>query len=908
MTMRVAPEVTVRAAKPRTRWSASTGGEVRAAQVVDVDGESWVVALAGTVLQAADPSGRRRWWLPTRPVSRLLAAGDLTGTGQPSILVRGTQRELAILDAHTGRTLWTWSSPEGTFVNDAGAVLLVPAGRGHRLFVAPIYGTSIEAFDLTGPDRIRHAWTLEGDWDAGFGPSLIAADMDGTGDPRIVLSSRRGDVDRTRLGRHTSAETVLGRRHGLLYQAVVDAAVGAVVREVAWAPNPRGHRCARPYGLLTAVPFARGERSGIVMASCQVEEYLAVTRQLPDGTLERAWSRFVEKDWPTDRQELRVHPDSVRDLRGDGRPELVSSLWDGRRWRTSVRELASGRDRAGDRLEHRVLWGCLAMEGGRSCLVVGESRQRSVGGPTTLELVDGDTLELIDRRRASEVVVGVDRPPLHVAFMAERRGVARLRTGETEAAVIRDRHGSLHAWWFDSATGAATVPIGGSRDMSVSAGTDWALVADMAGHVRGVGAPFGPGAGGAVMRTQGRVAAVVGACDAQGGVVGVELPGPRVRLVGAGPRHGRTGRARSGRQLAMRIGGDDRVLSLAFTRDVRGETRLHLHAPDGHVTNVALGAPLDRPVHWMADGSMVLTLRTGTHTLMTELREPDGRLRWRLDAGAYLHGPASAMLADGPLIVLDDHGLLHAVDGMAVAPMDGVPRPVVRWRRDWTAAYSQPILGPFLPDGGMAIVRANGIHGMELLDLRGRRRWRIEAPLWRYATGEAVVARRGDGWVLVAGRRDGRLDGIDLRDGRVAWSLPLMDALDDIALAAVDLDADGQHEVLVGLPDGRLLALDGLEDLPSPRWASQMDAGVAAIVPLPVRSQTSHRSVAAVIATADGRVRLVGLPTRLRSARPSRGTTTNRAPESANRALESARRTPDTAHPEDARDQVDRGS
>jgi outer membrane protein assembly factor BamB len=283
---------------------------------------------------------------------------------------------------------------------------------------------------------------------------------------------------------------------------------------------------------------------------------------------------------------------------------------------------------------------------------------------------------------------------------------------------------------------------------------------------------------------------------------------------------------------------------------------------------VPLDAPLDRPVGWMADGSMLLTLRTGTHTLATEVREPDGSRRWRLEAGAYLHGPAAVVLEDGPLVVLDDHGILHAVDGRKPSSPGPVARPLVRWTRDWTAAYSQPIVGPFLAGGGMAILRANGIHGMELLDLAGRRRWRTEAPLWRYATGEAVVARCGGGWMLVAGRRDGRVDGIDTRDGRVAWSLPLTEALDEVALAAVDLDGDGEDAVVVGLPDGRLVAVEPLAHGPVIRWTARLAAGVAAIHVLSGHIGETDGTTLLVVATVDGRVRLLDVATGQRAPGP----------------------------------------
>ncbi|MBX3030674.1 MAG: PQQ-binding-like beta-propeller repeat protein [Chloroflexi bacterium] len=854
----------------RRRWSMATGGDVRWARVLEVGGDRWIVALAGSVLQAADATGRTRWSLARRMVSRVIAAGDLTGDGDATILARGTQRELMLLDARTGTSRWTWTSPEGTFVQDAGAVLLLPLEVGHRLIVAPIYGTTIEAFDLVGDRPGRHAWTLAGTWDAGFGPSMVAADMDGDGSLQVVLSSRRGDVDRSRAGRHTSAETVLGKRRGQLYQAIMDAHHGTIRREVAWTPNPRGHRCARPYGLLTTTPTEPGGRPSIVLGCCQVEEYLAVTHQRSDGTLGRGWSRFVEKDWPHDRQELRVHPDSVQDLRGDGRPELVSSLWDGVRWRTSVQAVATGRDRAGERLADRVLWACLRRADGGIALVVGEARQRSVAGPTTLELVDGASLEVIDRRRGS-VLVGGGPLASHVAFMAERRDAARLSIGASEAVVVRDGRGALHGWWADGPSDGLVARVGGPRDVAVLGGPGGSLVADRDGRIRRLGPPWGPVDGPAGSRTRGRVAAVDATRDPTGVVLGVGMTGDRTWL-GRPEAPPGTARARrsTGGQLALHVDDHGRVLRRASVHEAGGRNLLRiLEREDGdEIAAVTLDAPLDRPVQWMTDGGALLTLRTGTHTLATEVREADGRLRWRLKAGAYLHAPACATIDETPLVVLDDHGVLHLVDG---GPVDGGPSattPDVRWRRDWTAAYGQPIVGPFLAGGRMAILRANGIHGMELLDLAGRRRWRLEAPLWRYATGDAVIARSHGRWMLVAGRRDGRLDGIDARDGRVLWSRSLADGFDALALASADLHGSGEQVVLVGLPDGRLLMVEDPGGTSRTRALARLRAGIARIVPLP--EPGGPRVTSLVIVTVDGRVQLFDVERRVVRGRARR--------------------------------------
>src|SRR5205823_4342935 len=92
---------------------------------------------------------------------------------------------------------------------------------------------------------------------------------------------------------------------------------------------------------------------------------------------------------------------------------------------------------------------------------------------------------------------------------------------------------------------------------------------------------------------------------------------------------------------------------------------------------------------------------------------------------------------------------------------------------DWTAAYTLPIVGPFAPDGGWAVLRAGGIHGLELLDANGATVWRIDSELWEYASSVPAVGRVGPDGVPAVGAvtRSGVFQAIDVRTGRTRWEL-----------------------------------------------------------------------------------------------------------------------------------------
>jgi outer membrane protein assembly factor BamB len=787
-----------------------------------------VVALAGTVLQALSLDGRLAWALPRVPVSRLIAAGDLDGTGRGCVLVRADNRTLMLLDAATAQERWRWTVDSGTFVHDNAGVLLVPHGRGHRMVLSPTYATEILAFDLDGDGPPFLQWRIAGPWDAGFGPSVITADMDGNGTPELLLSSRIGTADRMRRGRTTTADLVLGRRRGSVYQAVHDLSTGALLDQVAFAPDARAYRCARPYGLLTAAPLNEGELPGIVLVSCQVEEYLAVTGRTASGGMRRAWGRFIEKDWPRDDRELRVHPDSLVDLDGDGRPELTVSLWDSGRWTTLVLDPAVGWAAPLATLADRVCWGSIVAADGSRELVLSVEQQRATGAPTTLELWDMRSNAVVDRLDRASVLVSEDAPlPPGVAFMARRRCGARVTwPGGGEAIVVRRWRGAQAAQ-----ASAWSVLDGQSRLETLATGAVVRVDDTSIGPLVGFGdgsirlVQLGQRAAkergrairtrGRALRTRGRAAAaLVHETNGRRELVFDHADG---RLVGGSFERRRT--LRRGWSIAARaatmlpaVEHDADVLAAA-SPDV-AQLVLGIHAR----RRVELDARLDQPPTPLPDTTLALTLRLGVHALATEIRSRTGELRARLELGAHLYPPAVLDTPDGWLLVIDDHGVIAAIgpDGHA------------RWRRNWTAAYSMPITGPFAPYARPGVLRANGIHGVELLGATGRRLWRREAPLWTYAAGPAAIAFPADSTTAVVAmpRREGAIEALTVATGAVRWTLPLDMPIEHASVTGGDVDGDGRDEFLVGLHDGRLLCVAEIDGQPLVRWTAELPAGV----------------------------------------------------------------------------------
>ena len=273
---------------PAERWRMGTGGDVtfaRAVRAADGDG---VLALAGSVLQRIDDRGTVAWQAGTLGAAYVHHVGDLDGTGRPCALVRTDPRTLVVVDVATGEVCWRWQAAAGTYLNDLGGLRVDQRDDGAVLYLFPTYATDGWCFEFAGrrgDPRVRwHVTDLP--FDAGFGPSVVLADVDGDGRAELFLSSRTGSEygRSTREGRTTTAEVVLGREDGVVYQAVMDPATGQIVDDVAFEAVPGApHRCARPYGLLHVAALAPGELPQAVLASCQVEEYLALTRRTSGG-------------------------------------------------------------------------------------------------------------------------------------------------------------------------------------------------------------------------------------------------------------------------------------------------------------------------------------------------------------------------------------------------------------------------------------------------------------------------------------------------------------------------------------------------------------------------------------------------------------------------------------------------
>ncbi|PZF84268.1 PQQ-binding-like beta-propeller repeat protein [Jiangella anatolica] len=735
-------------APPRVTRSWATGADVRqVAEFAGPDGAPCVLVLAGATLQAWRWSGEPLWSDGVSAVTRVLHVAGATA------LALSGERLVRRLDLLTGAETWRGEAPDGTNLGGPGSSKLAVVDGRLLWFAAPGYATAITCRELLPGGDVATRWVHEfdGHYDAGFGPVMVVADVLGAGTPQLVLSTRTGSSYGTGDDDVSTERLVLGREDGRLLQLLLSPSTGETIAEVDYRPDPGDYPCARPYGLLTTAAAPGGRI--IVMVSCQVEEYYAVT-SVRDGALSRAWGRFVEKDWPHDAQELRPQVSSVVERPGEN-PWLVTGHHDGMTWTTVVDDAVTG-ERLGS-LPGHYLWG---MSG--SAAIVSPAAVRTLSGAEPTLSVALPSFEVVASHDGHPVTCGTDELPAGVSFHAERRSLVPLGSG----VVLRLPSGEAVAW---SPADGSTVLLGVSDVAAAHPGAGGAVVLVDSDGVLHRTAPGG------VVRPSGRRAQALAA----GSVLLLDGERTSRAVLPDGTVH-----ALPGRVVAA---GGGVVACLTPTA-----VECWRVGPDG-VTPAGSVVTRGRPSHAVLFGDAPLLLvaeKTGVHTAAVGVYRLDGTPLWQdLDHGPHPNLPAVARTPQGRwLAAYDDHGILTVRDAHTGE---------VVTKDDWTAAYTTPVR----IDDPPGWLRVGGVHGIDAIDDAGRVRWRHHGTLWRYFPGEAALA----GTVLGCMTREGALDAFSAVDGRPLWSVALGPVASRPPLVAADLGAGAAF--VTGTAAGELVAV-----------------------------------------------------------------------------------------------------
>lgn len=827
---------------PREVWRMATGGAVYYAREVQVGDGPAVLVQAGSNLLLQRWTGEVLWRQNRLGVSVVRRVDDFDGDGNREVLVSTGVRTVLLLDLASGEVLWTWQAAASTQINGH---VFCPTGNGLRFVCFPSYGDDGWCFDFTGSRRQpRLLWhqSYAGKYGVGYGPSAVLADMDRDGRLDIVLSGKVPGVT----------------------QLVLDSETGSVKFEVHYEPEGT-EGWGRPYGLLEATDLDEDGYPDLTMVSCQVEEYLAVARNVGGQALEKRWGRFVEKDWPTDRLELRPQVTSLADVDGDGRPELVVGLWDSETWRTAVIDPAVGFEAQRLTEPGWYFWGCHDLNGDRHPeIVVSREGKRWVSRSTTLAALDGKTLQPVAELPEAAIFASATTPlAANQAFMANRHNpVAVVADDGTAGILVRRFTGGRErglALWGARPGGTVT-----TRDLAepgyVRADTEGGrlLLTSATGAIqrcdealRPTGSPLpvnGHGCQPLVWQVGGRRELVYEA--AGGEVVGGTPDLPR--------RRGFTSSWRvAGTQPVLHVDATGMArLAVADSRDPDNLAAVIYGVANGRPREAAR-VPLDYPVRpsggllpFGDEFHLLVNLQTGVHTCQLRCFGPDGALLWADPASGAHPLPPSAGDLDGDgqyEVIADDHGALkvYGPDGGVLATDPG-----------WYPAYSVQILGPFAAGGEALILRSSGIGGMSLIDRTGVTRWKTSSPIWRYSRSMAAVGDVAGEGKLMHGAlaEDGVFECMDPLSGDLRWSLPLGCAVNGNPVVAGDLDGDGRDEFLVGTPTGKLLCLGEREAEGRRLWTKHFPAAVVATI---IADVDGDGVAEITVSTADGYLRLL---------------------------------------------------
>ena len=350
--------------RPAVRWSYPLGGsENECFPVPGTGGRMDLLFAYGGCIVRTDGTGATIWKSRSYGINAIAAVEDLGGDGTMEIAC-STGYEVIVLAAESGRLLMRhpvgFPLSAGTPAPSILCHRFDKKSRGMHLIAPMMSAKEVLVFDFRNGRRegvLAHTLWM----DDAFHPTVAAADMDNDGVDELVVSKLCG-----------------------LY--VFNVLTGSMTGTVRWTSNGERHR---NYGLTQLIDIDGDGAREIVIVAERVARHIAVIDNDGQGNLTPLWDRFVEFIYPNDTTELRHTGNSVADVDGDGKPELVVSLFNARhdgRWWLEVLDPVTGTLKL--ELPDRYLWGVQDIDGdGVSELLVGTELQRNPAPFGTVEVV-----------------------------------------------------------------------------------------------------------------------------------------------------------------------------------------------------------------------------------------------------------------------------------------------------------------------------------------------------------------------------------------------------------------------------------------------------------------------------------------------------------------------------------------
>lgn len=325
--------------RPEIRWHYELGGSHHEIFTLPAEkGTMDLLIAAGGSLIRYGRDGSIVWKSGCYGLNAIAAIEDLDGDGSLEI-VASSGYEIFVFSSHDARLLMRdyvgFPASAGAPANTILCHRFDCSSHGMHLIVPLMSAKEVRTYDFrSGADQAlppRSLWM-----DDAYHPTIAAADLDHDRVDELIVSKLCG-----------------------IY--VFDVLTGTMKSSVRWTSNGERHR---NYGLLQFHDIDGDGDLEVVIAADRVARHLAVLDNDGKGNLSLLWDRFVEFIYPNDTTELRHTWNSVCDVDGDGRVELVTAVFNDRKdgqWRIEVIDPLTGNPKA--EMAGRYLWGIQDLDG-----------------------------------------------------------------------------------------------------------------------------------------------------------------------------------------------------------------------------------------------------------------------------------------------------------------------------------------------------------------------------------------------------------------------------------------------------------------------------------------------------------------------------------------------------------------
>lgn len=828
--------------KPTVAARAYLGGTTGWVMAADLDGDGRKELLYITggqvVAKGADLSDR--WVASGLGPTDILGVYDLAGDGSRQVVVLGLTTVYA-LSATDGSIQWHHDFGVAGYVYAKSMQIakLDAAKAGLQLVVWPYnsqYGYAF-AFD-GGVASGRQIWQSSPAYpDPAYLPEVVVGDVNGDGGNEVVIA-----------GYHTISA------YAGATGALLDGGDGTWKGKVDWETGPGID--GRNYGHIQLVNLDSDAHLEVVDLSDSVTLHAAVVQNDASG-MSLLWDKFIE--YTENHKALRCTVNSVADVDGDGRTEIVCCLFNDHgdnRWHLLVADALAGLDSPKLDLADRYLRGVQDFDGdGKAELLVSVETTQTPGSRSDLELyavgADG-AYHKVWSLPSAQVVTDPHADYPATVSPGSRNGRLEVLRADPLASFVVVSGDSLQGYTYSGDTVAQTwsraydggvlhrvADLDGDGEAEVVYQTaDGFLRLENADGTLVAQAPLAGLSGTATVADldgRHRNAIIV---PGFGAVRVFDYVGHKLVQRWRQPGQGEYVYRETLESVpAADLDGNGRS-ELVFVDTVDEHTRMRV--VDGSGAQVWNHVFDDLPAPTLAgpNGAYLWTFGDFSGHDGLDIYVGANRAGYNTEVSRVLDGRTGALLAarnDGPghvgaqfgpwtgapaVFDIDGDGIDNTIFLAADVTYDlnGTDTAGVKILDGHLGLYHTPVIADVDGDGRPEVLMTAGFNYLDVIDLdpsgAGSTLWRVETtPGELFGRRSAVVDVDGDGTVELATLSDsGYLTCRNAATGAVKWSFKIPGQGLAPNVIAVDIDGDGHIEYVLGTGDGTLFAIDARPD------------------------------------------------------------------------------------------------